>query len=774
MPIYNLHVPTIVCTGCADTLITGLKNTDEVTDVQVDVVEKIVTITTDKDIDEQTLIKVVKNRGHSVSSRSSTHTKGIISRWVKGIVGIVAGAALLALSFISMGIIPLYAMYIIGGISTLLTLYIGKDTYYNAIVNTFKNKTMSMDLLFAISALLAIGVSLAGFAFPWLPMMFDAALLILGFKHIGKAIEESIKQKVSQQNFRGRVDKEIEVLGQKNKVKINTITPGAIIVVRSRQTIPLNGECQETISLYTTLINGRTEPQLFEKGKPVLAGMVVPASVSAIAIKVTATEEKSYLVELDNEIKTAQLNKSPLESTANKMLKYFIPLVFLIAIISATIVALTISPIAAIQCAVSVLVAACPCTFGLVTPLAMRLGIAKGKEQGIGFKSGKSLEEAQQADTVVFDLTGTLTTGIPRVTTMDIPEHLLSHLAAVERTSTHPIAKALCEYINKQSSTKRIISSVLNVDETSHSGRKAHFDNTTLLVGNESFMKSQGILINDTYQNILNNNSANHVSFFAVNQNIVGYAQLEDPLRPDAKSVIDKLKAMGKAVHLCTGADQYTAERYAKELGITEIYADCPSANAKKEYILKLRDQHNKKVAMIGDAGNDVAAIAASHFGIAIQSAAGDKITQEKAGAVISKDASLWSVVNAFEIANQTVSKIKQNLVISLAYNMLAIAAFSCVLVALGIFVHPAIGAGLMILQTAIVLGNTTSLRAGETVSSSLQDSAAPEKTTPWIATPRDKACAARKDETPSLRGCAALSRSNPLDTSDIEVPRLR
>ena len=140
-----------------------------------------------------------------------------------------------------------------------------------------------------------------------------------------------------------------------------------------------------------------------------------------IRIEVTKEETKSYLAMLDMRLQEAEKEKVPLVTTANKILRYFVPTIFGLAIISALVMGFVFSPLSAIQCAMSVLVAACPCTFGLITPLAIKIGLAKSADNGITFKSGKSLEKVNQIDTVVFDLNGTLTTGVYRVTKTTVP-----------------------------------------------------------------------------------------------------------------------------------------------------------------------------------------------------------------------------------------------------------------------------------------------------------------------------------------------------------------
>lgn len=154
----------------------------------------------------------------------------------------VAGTAMMALCIWGMGI-PLIGMGILGGVSSLLTLYLDKDTYKQAITQLVKAKSLSMESLFTVSTLIALGFSWASLFISWLPMMFDAALFILGFKSIGTAIKESAKRRITTMSFRDYAPKNIEVEESKDSYKsslVNDLLPQNVIIVRSGQTVPVN------------------------------------------------------------------------------------------------------------------------------------------------------------------------------------------------------------------------------------------------------------------------------------------------------------------------------------------------------------------------------------------------------------------------------------------------------------------------------------------------------------------------------------------------------
>ena len=447
--------------------------------------------------------------------------------------------------------------------------------------------------------------------------------------------------------------------------------------------------------------------------------MQVANDVPWITLHVEQAAANAYLSRLDKKLSESNAVKSPIEAQTNTWLQYFIPTVIALAIISGVVLGVFFSPAVAIQSAISVLVAACPCTLGFITPLAVKIGMAKALDNGVQFASAKTLQEADNIDTVVFDLNGTLTTGVPRGCGYRIDsEHLtendfFSYLAAIESRVSHPIARAVADYAN-QTATVALLT-VDEVDYSNHAGVKAQIGGEQYYVGNQQFLIDNGIALPAVPVSL---RAGQQLIYLAKNKLIVGHVLIEDPVREDAAFVVSELMRSGKAVHLCTGADEATAARYAAELRIPSenVYARCKAFSdnawdrAKTQYIQSLQSQfskHSKKrrVAMVGDAGNDAPAIQMSDFGIAVKSASGDLITQDKAKAVIDNK-SLLPVVTTFAIAKQTVRSIKQNLVLSLAYNMSTLLIAGGVLVAIGFALNPAIGVALMVLQTTLILLN--------------------------------------------------------------------
>jgi Cu2+-exporting ATPase len=396
-----------------------------------------------------------------------------------------------------------------------------------------------------------------------------------------------------------------------------------------------------------------------------------------------------------------------------------------VAFLSAVLVSCFFSPMLGIQCAVAVLVSACPCTLSLITPLAIKIGMKKAADHGVLFKSAKKMEEAAGIDVVFFDLNGTLTSSSPFVRDYGVLSDAVSKdefffLAnLLEKDAPHGVAKVICDYINNNSPHTFLPPPNMVPEAFSRHGVAASIDGVRYEIGNQEMMNQAGITVPNSLNEWGQNKpliQGDSVIYLARLDKLIGYFIINDPLRKDAIDVVNHLKASGKDVYLCTGADMATASRYGAALGIEPDHiksqrAPAKSISQKQQAGDKMSDikdfqSAGHRVAMVGDGSNDSCAVPASDFGIVVQSRCiTDAVTQDNAGVVISGQ-SLWSVVLALTVAEQTVNNIKQNLLFSLLYNVGAMLVSGGLLLTLGVMVNPSIGAGLMILQSSLLLLN--------------------------------------------------------------------
>ncbi len=678
---------------------------------------------------------------HDEDSHHSHDEHSHENHWLKAALGLVWGVGLLVLSIASFNI-PVIAYYIITGLTTLMTFYLGYNVYLSAWNALLKDK-WNTSTLYAISTLTIVTVSLVSLFVPGLPMMFEAAPLVLGFWHLGEGIEHTLVDEINNNlDVRDCVPELVHLKGNPSKkVLSQTLIPNDIIIVKKGNVIPVDGVLTQKALVYTTRVDGSPYLKELKPGDTVKAGMRLADHVPSLEMRVTKTYQNSYLSLIAQNISQANKEKAPVEVFANTVLDHFIPGLLTIALISGIVIGVVFTPALAIQCVVSVLVSACPCALSLITPTAVKIGMKKASEEGVHFKNGKALQAAADVDTIVFDLNGTLTQGQLEVNALHIAEEdkkFLPHIALLEGESDHPVAKIIKSHVEMQGIVANEPLEITAIDKSHHSGIKALINNERFMVGNKDMLQANGVTIKEPYDN-----PENGSVYIVHGSSVIGQITLFDPVRKDAKATIEQLKRQGKEVHLCTGADRATAEKYAILLGIPtkNICANTVGAVTKKgevsktSYIEQLR-REGRKVAMVGDAANDVTAIAYADVGVAVRSNIGDDITEQHAGIVV---LSLFPIATAFDVAEKTKSNIFQNLFVSLTYNSLVTLVAAGLFVALGFALNPALGVALMVLESTIVLANLYRFAQQEVVSatsqakSELQTEEAPGNTTSKI-----------------------------------------
>jgi Cu2+-exporting ATPase len=631
------------------------------------------------------------------------------NHWLKAAIGLLWGAVLLALSATGFSI-PAGIYYAITGFTSLMTLYLGHNVYRSA-WNSFRESKWDMTTLYTISTLSILVVSIASVLIPGLPMMFEAAPLVLGFWHLGEGIEHTLIDQINKKLdvldclpakvlLKGQVDK---------KVSVKKLAPEDLIVIQKGEVIPVDGVLTSDALLYTTRIDGSPELKSFKKGDKVKSGMSLADHIPSLEMRVTETYKNSYLSLVAKDIKKANEEKAPIELIANKILDYFIPGLLITAAVSGVVISSLFGIAPAIQCVISVLVSACPCALSLVTPMAVQIGMNKAAKQGIQFSNGAALQAAADIDRIVFDLNGTLTQGKMQVQALQISDkRLLAHIALLERNSDHPAAKTIADYILSQEDVTDEPLEITNIDKSHHSGIQALINGERFLIGNKDLLLANDITqIDEPY-----NDPKNGSTYIVRGNTVIGQISLMDPLREDAIATVKQLKQLGKTVHICTGASQETAERYAALLGIAKenICANAVGVAtqahevSKISYIQRLKDK-GYKVAMVGDAANDAAAIAGAHIGIAVESKIGDNSAKQFAGIVVHQGL-LFPIATAFDLAQKGKQNIIQNYFVSLTYNSTITLVASGLFVAIGFTLTPPMGIAFMVLETTAVLCN--------------------------------------------------------------------
>ncbi|MFM9878662.1 MAG: heavy metal translocating P-type ATPase [Rhodoglobus sp.] len=497
--------------------------------------------------------------------------------------------------------------------------------------------------------------------------------------------------------------------GQEFEVPTAEVVPGDLMLVRPGAKVPTDGKVEDGESeVDESMVTGESMPVEKAPGAAVIGATV--NTVGTLRVRATKVGADTALAQIVKLVQEAQNSKAPGQRLADRAAFWLV----LVALIggSATFLVwwLLGAPVpTAILFAITVVVITCPDALGLATPTAIMVGTGLGAKRGVLFKTAASIETAAHIDTVVLDKTGTLTKGEPEVTDyLPVGEddlELLSLVAAVERESEHPLAKAIVAYADTRDTPRRTASAFLNV---AGKGAIATVDGRQVVLGNTRIMAQQGIDITsvEARQKSLAERGRTAI-VFAVDGTVAGIIALADAPRETAKAAIEALHETGIEVVMLTGDNEPTAQRIASLLGIDTVIAEVLPED-KSAKIAELQ-RAGKRVAMVGDGVNDAPALAQADLGIAI--GAGTDVAIETADVVLMRSDPL-DVAVALRIGKGTLRKMRQNLGWAIGYNAVALPIAAGVFFpSLGLMLSPEIAAISMSGSSVIVAVNALLLK---------------------------------------------------------------
>ncbi|MEL7647620.1 MAG: heavy metal translocating P-type ATPase [Sedimentibacter sp.] len=546
-------------------------------------------------------------------------------------------------------------------------------------------------------------------------LYFEAGGVILTLITLGKYLESVTKGKTSEaiKKLMGLAPKTAIILrdGKEVEISIEDVEVGDVIVVKPGEKMPVDGEVVEgTTSVDESMLTGESIP--VEKN---VGDNIIGASINkngSIKYKATKVGKDTALAQIIKLVEDAQGSKAPIAKLADVISGYFVPVVIVLSIISAlswyffggesTVFALTIF--------ISILVIACPCALGLATPTAIMVGTGKGAENGVLIKSGVALETTHKIKTIVFDKTGTITEGKPKVTdvvtTNGITENdLLQLTASAEKGSEHPLGEAIVKGAEEKGLELKNLESFTAIP--GH-GIEVKIDGKEILAGNRKLMVERSISLEnlESTSNKLAEEGKTPM-YVAIDGKIAGIIAVADTVKENSKRAIEKLHHMGIEVAMITGDNRRTAEAIARQVGIDRTLAEVLPQDKANE-VKKLQSE-GKKVAMVGDGINDAPALAQADIGIAIGS--GTDVAMESADIVLMRS-DLMDVPTAIQLSKSTIKNIKQNLFWAFAYNTLGIpVAMGVLYVFGGPLLNPMFAAAAMSLSSVSVLANALRLK---------------------------------------------------------------
>jgi Cu+-exporting ATPase len=549
---------------------------------------------------------------------------------------------------------------------------------------------------------------------------FEVAAAILTLALLGEWLELAARGRTSAA-IRGllslapKLARRIRADGTEEDVPVEALGVGDRIRVRPGEKVAADGVIIEgQSSLNESMITGEALP--VDKGPGDRVVGVTLNQAGALVVRVERLGAESLLAQIIASVQQAQRTRAPLQRLADRVAAWFVPAVLAAAILT-FLVWLLFGPSPslgyALSNSVAVLIIACPCALGLATPISIMVASGRGAQSGILFRDAKAIESLREMDTLVLDKTGTLTEGQPALQSIiPMPSwtemELLALAAGAERSSEHPLARAITTAAAERAVTPRAVG---DFQSLTGYGVRVKEGGRTIVIGNQALMVGEGVntasLANQA--DALRKNGST-VIYLAVEGALAGVIAVGDPIKATTARALEALRADGLQIVMLTGDARATAEAVAQTLGIDAVFAEIKPTE-KAEVIARLQ-REGRRVGMAGDGINDAPALAYADVGIAMGT--GTDIAMESAQLTLVKG-DLNAIVRARELSRATVSNIRQNLGFAFGYNMLGVPIAAGILYpTLGLLLNPLIAALAMSLSSVSVIGNALRLgRAG-------------------------------------------------------------
>ena len=595
-----------------------------------------------------------------------------------------------------------YYDIVVAILSTILIIYGGRPFYQGAVYE-FKQKKpgmmalvslgLSVSYLYSIYAVIityVTGKHVMDFFFEFASLLL---IMLLGHWIEMKAIGEAGD---AQAELAKLVPKDAHVVLEDDLVETRPVADlkvGDLIRVQAGENVPADGIIERGESrLNEALLTGESKAVKKGPGDKVIGGSTNGKGV--LYIKVNETGDQSFISQVQNLISQAESQPSRAENIAQKVSGWLFYIAVIVALI-AFVVWMVIEDVpTAVIFSITTLVIACPHALGLAIPLVTARSTSLGASRGLLVKDRQALEIAQNADVIILDKTGTLTTGEFKVLDVKLLNdkytkgEIIALLAGIEGGSSHPIAQSIISFAEEQDI------------------RPASFDSIDVISGSGVEGKAGGHRYQLISQKAYGRNidmdipKGATLSVLIENDDAIGAVALGDELKPTSKKLIKALKKNNIQPIMATGDNEKAAQGVAEDLGIE--YRSNQSPQDKYELVKKLKDE-GKKVIMVGDGVNDAPSLALADVGIAI--GAGTQVALDSADVILTQS-DPGDIESFIELAHKTTRKMKQNLFWGAGYNFIAIPLAAGILAPIGITLSPTLGGILMSVSTVIVAIN--------------------------------------------------------------------
>lgn len=587
---------------------------------------------------------------------------------------------------------------------------------------------LNMFTLIGIGTGVAFLFSLIGMFFPTIfpnefkthngtvSLYFEATTVILTLVLLGQLLEARAHSRTSgaikELLKLAPTEATLVIDGADKVISIHDIKKGDLLRVKPGDKIPVDGKITDGEStIDESMITGEPIPVDKKIGDSISSGTINGnKSFVMIAEKVGSETLLSQIVQMVN---TASRSKAPIQKLADKIAKYFVPIVVFASVITFFVWA-RFGPEPALVYgfinAIAVLIIACPCALGLATPMSVMVGVGKGAQSGVLIKNAEALENMNKVNVLITDKTGTITEGKPSVEKVfainNDEDSLLQSIASLNQYSEHPLAQAV---VNFAKAKEVSLIEVKDFEAISGKGVIGTVTNKKVALGNKKLMEQVNVSVSEELENKITAEQklGKTVSYISVDGIAVGFVSITDAIKATSVEAIKELIRQGVEVIMLTGDNENTAKAVATQLNLSSFKASCLPEDKLKE--IKRLQSERKIVAMAGDGINDAPALAQADIGIAMGT--GTDVAIESAKITLVKG-DLQGIVKAKNLSHVVMRNIKQNLFFAFFYNVLGIPIAAGVLYPFfGVLLSPMIAALAMSFSSVSVIVNALRLR---------------------------------------------------------------
>lgn len=695
----TFRIEGMTCASCVRAVEKATRKIDGVTEANVNLATEKLNITYEPSkVRVSDIKKAVENAGYkaldeeiTVDADKEKKEKESKLLWKKFIFSLIFAVPLLTISMghmfglkLPMAIDPMMnpKSFALSQLLLVIPVIIAGNRFYKVGFKTLIKGSPNMDSLVAIGTsaaflygLFAVYEIFNGNTKYVSDLYFESAATILTLITLGKYLESVTKGKTSEaiKKLMGLAPKTAIIIrdGKEIEISIDEVEVGDIVIAKPGEKLAVDGEVIEgTTSIDESMLTGESIPVEKNVGDKVIGASINKNGL--IKYRATKVGKDTALSQIIKLVEDAQGTKAPIAKLADIIAGYFVPVVITLAIIASLAWYLSgQTGVFALTIFISVLVIACPCALGLATPTAIMVGTGKGAENGVLIKSGEALETTHKIQTIVFDKTGTITEGKPKVTDIIATnaitqDNILQLAASAEKGSEHPLGEAIVKGAEEKGLEFKKVDFFKAIPGY---GIEVKIDNKNILLGNRKLMVESNISLENLEQT--SNKLAEEGKtpmYISIDGEIVGIIAVADTVKENSKKAIERLHEMGIEVAMITGDNKKTAEAIAKEVGIDRVLAEVLPQDKANE--VKKIQAEGKKVAMVGDGINDAPALAQADIGIAIGS--GTDVAIESADIVLMRS-DLMDVPTAIQLSKKTIKNIKENLFWAFGYNTLGI-----------------------------------------------------------------------------------------------------